>query len=222
VEWPRTVAEADEVQRQLASQVRLTACPTPKTAAGLDVSYATESDRLVAAAVVVDLDSGEIIEESLVSGVATFPYVPGYLAFREVPVLLQALEKLRRTPDVLLVDGQGLAHPQRCGSACQLGIRTGLPSIGCAKTRFVGTYENPGAHRGDRQPLIDGDDQVGFVLRTQENVKPVYVSPGHLVTFEQSCEIVLRASTRFRLPDPIRHADRISRSALKKTGQPQP
>lgn len=215
MDWPRSVAEADEVQRQLAAQVRLTDCPAPKTAAGLDVSYATSSDQLVAAAVVVDLDSGEIVEESLVRAVAVFPYVPGYLAFREVPVLLEALAKLRRAPDVLLVDGQGLAHPLRCGSACQLGIRTGLPAIGCAKTRFVGTHETLGVRRGDRQPLVDDHEQVGFVLRTQENVKPVYVSPGHLVGLDQSCEIALRACSQFRLPDPIRHADRISRAALK-------
>ncbi|WP_222854031.1 endonuclease V [Fodinicola acaciae] len=215
MEWPRTVGEADEMQRRLAAQVRLIDCPAPETAAGLDVSYAVGSDRLVAAAVLVELASGDILAQSIVDGAANFPYEPGYLAFREMPVLLQALEKLDRRPDVLLVDGQGLAHPRRCGSACQLGIHTGLPAIGCAKTHFVGAYDDPGPRRGDRQPLVDAGEDIGFVLRTQQNVKPVYVSPGHLVGMDQCCEIVLRACTAYRLPDPIRHADRISRAALK-------
>lgn len=217
VNWPRNAADAERVQRELAARVRLpvVTVPAPATVAGLDVSYATGSERLVAAAVVVEISSGRIIDESIVNGVATFPYLPGLLAFREVPTLLQALKKLRCEPDMLLCDGQGLAHPRRCGLACHLGVLTGLPAIGCAKTRFIGEHDEPGLQRGDRTPLTDVDELVGYVLRTQRRVKPIYVSPGHAIGFDQSCNIVLDLCSKFRLPDPIRHADHRSRQALQ-------
>jgi deoxyribonuclease V len=169
---------------------------------------------MVAAAVVVEAGSGRIIEESVADGVATFPYLPGLLGFREVPVLRKVLEHLRSAPDLLVCDGQGLAHPRRCGLACHLGVVTSLPAIGCAKTRFIGEHDEPGSQRGDRTPLIDAGDLVGYVLRTQDRVKPVYVSPGHGIGFDQSCDIVLDLCSKFRLPDPIRHADHLSRQAL--------
>lgn len=183
--------------------------------AGLDVSYATNSERMVAAAVVVEAGSGQVVEESVVEGEAAFPYLPGLLAFREVPLLLQALELLRSAPELLLCDGHGFAHPRRCGVACHLGVVTGLPAIGCAKTRFIGTHDEPGTHRGDRTPLVDGDELVGYVLRTQDRIKPVYVSPGHGIGFDQSCTVVLGLCSKFRLPDPIRHADHLSKQSLR-------
>lgn len=214
--WPHNAAKAEQVQRELAARVRLplVAVPAPATVAGLDISYATDSDRLVAAAVLVEVGSGHIIEESIVDGVAAFPYLPGLLAFREVPALLEALKRLRRDPDMLVCDGQGLAHPRRCGLACHLGVLTGLPTIGCAKTRFIGEHDEPGLQRGDRVPLTDAGELVGYVLRTQHRVKPVYVSPGHGIGFDQSCDIVLNLCSKFRLPDPIRRADHLSRRAL--------
>ncbi|HWR49190.1 MAG TPA: deoxyribonuclease V [Pseudonocardiaceae bacterium] len=217
-DWPSNAADAERVQRELAAKVRI---PTvhisaPTTVAGLDVSYSTDSDRIVAAAVVVEVGSEQIIDESIAESVATFPYVPGLLAFREVPALLDALARLRSIPGLLLCDGQGLAHPRRCGIACHLGVITGLPAIGCAKSRFIGEHDEPGPWRGARAPLLDTGELVGHVLRTQDRVKPVYLSPGHGIGFTQSCDLVLQLCTRFRLPNPIRHADHLSRQALRR------
>jgi len=130
--------------------------------------------------------------------------------------LLDALEGLRRHPDLVICDGHGLAHPARCELASHLGVVAGLATIGCAKTRYVGHSPEPGPRRGDRTPLLDGSERIGYVLRTQDNVLPVYVSPGHLIGFDQACEIVLAATSLFRLPDPLRRADHISRAALQR------
>lgn len=148
-------------------------------------------------------------------GVAAFGYRPGLLAFREVPILIQVLEQLRGTPDLLLCDGQGLAHPRRCGLACHLGVLTGLAAIGCAKSRFVGEHVEPGQDRGQCVPLVDKGKVVGEVLRTQDCVMPVYISPGHAIGIVQSSDLVLSLCSRYRLPDPVRHADHISRQALR-------
>jgi deoxyribonuclease V len=218
---------AEERQRALARMVEIPRerVPDPTTVAGVDVSYLPGSRRLTAAAVLVDLASGEIVDEVVVDGEATFPYRPGLLAFREVPPLLDALERLRRRPDLVLCDGQGLAHPARCGLACHLGVVTGLAAVGCAKSRYVGDDAEPGPRRGDRAALHDGGDGdgdgdtgevVGHVLRTQDGVRPVYVSPGHRIGFDQACEIVLATTSRFRLPDPLRRADHIPRAALRR------
>ncbi|HKR52080.1 MAG TPA: deoxyribonuclease V [Pseudonocardiaceae bacterium] len=217
VNWPRNAAEAQQAQRELAAKVRIlqVAIPAPATVAGLDVSYSTDSEHMAAAVVVVDVHSGRIIEESVAEGFSGFPYIPGLLAFREVPILQHALGRLRSSPNVLLCDGQGLAHPRRCGIACHIGVLTGFPTIGCAKTWLIGEYDEPGPQRGDRTTLLDTGELVGHVLRTQDGVKPVYVSPGHRISFDQSCALVLQMSSKFRLPDPIRHADQLSRRALQ-------
>jgi deoxyribonuclease V len=215
---PRSVAEAEDQQRDLAARVRIHTdpVPAPPTVVGLDISYETGSDRLVAAAVAVDPGSGAVLEEVVVDGTATFPYVPGLLAFREVPMLLKALERLTTPVGLLLCDGQGLAHPRRCGVACHLGVLTGLPAVGCAKNHLVGEHQEPGPARGDREPLLDGSDVLGFVLRTQDGVRPVYVSPGHLIGVEQAADVVLGLCSAYRLPDPVRRADHISRQALRR------
>lgn len=185
--------------------------------AGLDVSYVAGSDRVAAAEVAVDLRDGRVVEEVVVHGEATVAYEPGRLADREAPVLLSALAALvaRHPVDVLLCDGQGIAHPRRHGLACVVGAAAGLPAIGCAKTWLVGGHDPPGPRRGDRSPLIDRGDLVGYALRTQDGARPVYVSPGHDIGPDEACEVVLAACSRFRLPDPVRHADRISRAALR-------
>jgi deoxyribonuclease V len=211
------VAVAEERQRELARVVEIPRrrMVEPAMVAGVDVSYLPGSRRLSAAAVLVELASGEIVDEVVVDGEAVFPYRPGLLAFREVPPLLDALEGLRRTPDLVICDGHGLAHPARCGLACHLGVVTGVATVGCAKSRYAGHGTEPGPRRGDRAPLRDGGELVGYVLRTQDGVRPLYVSPGHRVGFDQACEIVLTTTSRFRLPDPIRRADHISRAALR-------
>jgi deoxyribonuclease V len=211
------VADAEAVQRELAAQVRIPRAPVPApaTVAGLDVSYEVGSDRAVAAAVVVDAASGAVLEEVVIEGTAAFPYVPGLLAFREVPILLRAIDQLATPVGLLLCDGQGLAHPRRCGVACHLGVLTGLPAVGCAKNHLLGEHREPGPRRGDREPLVEGGDVLGCVLRTQDGVRPVYVSPGHLIGVDQAAEVVLGLCSAYRLPDPVRRADHISRQALR-------
>ena len=213
-----TVAEAEEEQRRLAARVVIPAerVPWPRTVAGLDVSYEQGSDRVAAAAVVVDVGTGATVEQAVAEGVATFPYVPGLLAFREVPILLTVLERLATVPDLLLCDGQGIAHPRRCGLACHLGVVVGRPSVGSAKNHYVGEHAEPGTMRGDRAPLVDGGEIVGEVVRTRDRTRPVYVSPGHLVGVAQATDVVLDVAGRYRVPDPIRLADQLSRRALRE------
>jgi deoxyribonuclease V len=214
---PATAEEAEAIQRDLAARVRIPDGPVRglRTVAGLDVSYEQGSDRVIAAAVVADLDTGRVLEETVVSGTAAFPYVPGLLAFREAPILIRALEQLHAPVDLLLCDGQGLAHPRRCGVACHLGVRTGRPAIGCAKNHLVGDHREPGPRRGDREPLLDGTDVLGHALRTQDGVRPVFTSPGHRIGAGQAADVVLALCSAHRLPDPLRRADHISRQALR-------
>jgi deoxyribonuclease V len=212
-----SVADAERRQRELAARVVVPTgpVPAPRTVAGLDVSYAVGSDRVAVVAVVVDAASGTVLEEAVVDGVAAFPYVPGLLAFREVPLLTEVLDGLRTPVDLLLCDGHGIAHPRRYGLAAHLGVVRGLPAVGCAKNRFVGEHAEPGPRRGDRAPLRDGDRVLGEVLRTQDGVRPVHVAPGHLIGVAQASEVVLGLCTRYRLPDPVRRADQLSRAALR-------
>jgi deoxyribonuclease V len=214
---PTTVAEAEVIQRDLAARVRIPDGPVTglRTVAGLDVSYAQDSDHVIAAAVVVELDTGRIVEEAVVPGTPTFPYTPGLLAFREAPILVRALDQLRTPVDLLLCDGQGLAHPRRCGVACHLGVLAGRPAIGCAKNHLVGEHREPGPRRGDREPLLDGTTVLGHALRTQDGVRPVFTSPGHLIGADQAADVVLALCSAYRLPDPLRRADHISRLALR-------
>jgi deoxyribonuclease V len=139
-----------------------------------------------------------------------FPYIPGYLSFREAPAIFSAMEKLSLLPDLLIVDGQGIAHPRRIGIASFLGVLLGLPTIGCAKSRLVGKYEEPAPERGSWSPLIDKGETVGAVLRTRKGVKPVFVSPGHLVTLPEAIEIIMHCAVKYRLPEPQRAADSLA------------
>ncbi|ADB31831.1 Deoxyribonuclease V [Kribbella flavida DSM 17836] len=210
---PETVEQAIAVQESLRSQVD-TAGPgpqQPRYVAGLDVAYAGDE---FAAAVVV-LDGLEVVDRAVVLGRTAFPYVPGLFAFREVPGLLTALERLRTTPELLVCDGQGLAHPRRFGLACHLGVVTGLPSVGVAKTAFVGTWQEPGPRRGDASELLLDGEVVGKALRTQNKTKPVFVSVGHRVDLATAVARVLDLTPRYRLPETTRAADRVCRQALK-------
>jgi deoxyribonuclease V len=165
--------------------------------------------------VVLEFDTLAVVETVTAAGVAGFPYVPGLLAFREIPVLQDALAKLTVIPELLVCDGYGIAHPRRCGLASHLGVVTGIPAFGVGKTAFIGTYGEVGVDRGSWAPLVDGVEIVGRVLRTQKNVKPVFVSPGHLIDVEGSAEITLRLSPKYRLPETTRLADQACRAALK-------
>jgi deoxyribonuclease V len=180
--------------------------------AGLDVSYA-DDDRLVAAVVVLDAETLETVDEAVVPGRADFPYVPGLFAFRELPSLMTALGELTAPPDLLVCDGQGLAHPRRFGLACHVGVLTDLPSVGVAKTP-MGRFTPPGEARGAHSDLVDGGEVVGRALRTREGVKPVFVSVGHRVDLDRACAEVLRLCVT-RLPETTRRADSLGRAHLR-------
>lgn len=180
--------------------------------AGLDVSYA-DDDRLAAAVVVLDAESLETVDSAVVSGKADFPYVPGLFAFRELPSLVEAMKKLTVAPDLLVCDGQGLAHPRRFGLACHLGVVTGVPSVGVAKTP-MGQFTMPDDVRGAHTDLVDDGEVVGRALRTREGVKPVFVSVGHRIDLDRACAEVLRLCVT-RLPETTRRSDSLGRAQLR-------
>ena len=211
------VTGAERIQDELRSRVVIPAgrIAPPATVTGLDISYAAGSDRAVAAAVVVDVATLRVLETSLAAGEADVPYVPGLLAFREIPLLRQAIDGLSRAPEMLVCDGYGLAHPRRFGLACHLGVLLDRPAFGVAKTAFIGTHAVPGPWRGDTTPLLDGDEEIGRVVRTQDGVKPVFVSAGHRIGVADAAELAVRLSDRYRIPEPTRQADILSRRALR-------
>ncbi|WP_225878261.1 deoxyribonuclease V [Spongiactinospora rosea] len=214
-DWPRTVPEAEAIQRRLAPLADLTG-PGPAPAAvrhvaGLDVGYPTAGDEVTGAVAVLDADTLAVVDRAVVREPARFPYVPGLFAFRELPPLLAALDRLTITPDLLVCDGHGLAHPRRFGLACHLGVLTDLPVIGVAKTPFTGRHDPPGPERGSWTPIVLDGEVVGRALRTRYGVKPVYVSQGHRIGLDDACAHVLRLTPAYRIPEPIRQADRLSR-----------
>ena len=185
-----------------------------ETIAGVDVSYSKKRNLMVAAVVVMDFNSLRIIETSFYEGVPDFPYIPTYLSFRELPPMVEAFKLLRNKPDVTLVDGQGIAHPRGLGIATHLGIELNIPTIGCAKNRLVGEYKEPCKEKGCHEPLTIEGKQVGWVLRTRANVKPVFVSPGHMVSLEDALSIVMGAVRKYRLPEPIRLSHSLSKAKI--------
>jgi deoxyribonuclease V len=203
--------EAVELQRVLAARVQKRgALRHLRTVAGVDV--ALRGGRARAAAVLFAAQSGEPLESSVAELPLDFPYVPGLLGFREVPAMRAALARLSTVPDLLLVDGHGYAHPRRFGVACHLGVELDLPAIGCGKSRLVGEHAEPALRRGSRRPLLHAGECIGSVLRTRTGVRPVYVSIGHRVDLATAVRLVLRFAARFRLPEPIRAADRLAGS----------
>lgn len=209
--WPRTVAEARVVQEDLRTQVITTdRCGAIRTVAGADVGFEQEGRISRAAVAVLDFPSLVLREQAIARRVTRFPYVPGYLSFREVPVVLAALQRLRKEPDIILCDGQGYAHPRRFGLACHLGVVTGLPTIGVAKSRLVGTHDPVPERKGAWVPLMDGDERIGAVLRTRDHVAPLFVSVGHRIGLEHAIEVVLACTPRYRLPETTRQAHRLA------------
>ncbi|MGD8395597.1 MAG: deoxyribonuclease V [Candidatus Eiseniibacteriota bacterium] len=209
--WDLTPREAVAVQRRLRGRVESRdRLPAIRTVAGLDVGFDRRGGTTRAAVAVLQFPSLEPCDEAVVVRRTCFPYVPGLLSFREVPPLLDALAALRRMPDLLLCDGQGLAHPRRLGLACHLGLVTDTPSIGVAKSRLVGTHDPLPARRGAMRPLHDGGEQIGVVLRTRTGVKPLYVSVGHRIALETAVRLVLAVTPRFRLPETTRRAHRLA------------
>ncbi|MBQ0852126.1 endonuclease V [Streptomyces sp. BH-SS-21] len=218
--WPATEERARAAQDELRGRVVLDEPgPPPGTGrvTGVDVAYDDERDVVVAAAVVLDAATLDVVAESTAVGQVSFPYVPGLLAFRELPAVMAALEALPCAPGLVVCDGYGLAHPRRFGLASHLGVLTGFPTIGVAKNPFTFAHEEPGAPRGSSSPLLAGEEEVGRALRTQAGIKPVFVSVGHRVTLENACAHTLHLAPRFRLPETTRHADALCRRALKTT-----
>jgi len=212
-----TVAEAVELQRELV--LRLKPAPLPAKialVAATDVSSGNRSPALFGAVTVWSIARGTIIEQVTATRPEEFPYVTGLLAFREIPVLLDCFERLHAVPDVVICDGQGIAHPRGIGLAAHLGLCLNIPAIGCGKTRLIGEYQEVGRTRGSRSELMHKGEQVGWVLRTRDGVAPVFVSPGHLCSCDDAAELVL-SLCRYRLPEPIRAAHTLCKGEYLKS-----
>lgn len=182
--------------------------------AGVDVAYAKDESVVAGAVVVLDTDTRLVVDSATAVRPVEFPYVPGLLAFREIPALLDAFAALRTTPDVIVCDGYGVAHPRRFGLACHLGVIRNMPTFGVAKTAFIGEYAQPGDRRGDWSDLTDRGETIGRVLRTQHTTKPVFVSTGHRIDLDAATALTLALAADYRLPETTRQADRLSRHAL--------
>ncbi len=209
--WDVSSQEAVALQRRLAGQVREAPLARPVgTVAGIDVSI--RGDVAQAAVVVLALPGLEVVDQAMHRAEVPFPYVPGLLSFREVPVVLPALERLRVRPDVLMTDSQGRAHPRRFGLACHLGVLLDWPTLGVAKSLLTGTFENLGSARGSRAPLVHRGEVVGVALRTRAGVQPVYVSVGHRITLAEAVDLTLCCAPRYRIPEPTRRAHTLSRT----------
>lgn len=205
--WSLPPQEAIKIQRSLAGQILLKQkISSIQYVAGADISYNRKSNIFYAAVIVLDFRTFEIIEKQTASGVSDFPYIPGLLSFREIPLLLECFQKLVKSPDVIVCDGHGYAHPRRFGLACHLGLLLETPTIGCAKSRLTGKGNMPEYKRGNISDLTDKGEKIGGIVRTKDGVKPVYVSPGHRMDIEKSIEVVLRCCTKYRLPEPTRQA----------------
>ena len=221
--WDGDVRAAHALQAELAQQVVLRdALPKPlRRIAGFDVGFEDDGATTRAAAVLLDADSLEILDQQVARLPTRMPYVPGLLSFRELPALLDALALLKTAPDLALIDGQGIAHPRRLGIAAHFGVVTGLPSIGVAKKVLAGK-PRLALHemRGAFTPLRDDGEQLGWLLRSKPGCLPLVVSPGHRVAMASAPELVMRFVTRYRLPEPTRLADRLaSRRDAKKADE---
>jgi deoxyribonuclease V len=224
--WNLTPKQAIALQSDLRERVvRVDRLGEVRRVAGIDVGYEDDKRAARAAVAVLTFPGLELEAYAIARQPVRFPYVPGLLSFREAPVVLKAFERLRSAPDLILYDGQGIAHPRRCGIASHVGLLLDIPVIGVAKSRLIGEYAKLPAAKGRWVPLTDADEIIGAVLRTRAGVKPVYVSVGHRVSLETAVRYVLACCTRYRLPETTRWADRLAsgadtRNALPATGQP--
>lgn len=219
--WRVSYEQAVAIQQSLRARLRIEPLRRPvRLVAGTDVAYSRPTHRMYAAVVVLALPSLEVVETARAASLARFPYIPGLFTFREVPPLLRALHRLKKEPDVLLFDGHGLAHPRRFGLACHAGLLLGKPAIGCAKSRLVGEHGAIGLERGAFAELRLEGETVGAVLRTRQGVKPMYVSPGHMVDLPSAIDLVLATTGRHRIPEPIRLAHQAT-AALRRRLDPR-
>ena len=206
-EWNLTPAAAIRLQAELTGRIKLSPLrKKPRLVGGLDCALSKDKRFIYAVAVVFSFPELELLETASAQLPLVFPYVPGLLSFREAPVCLKAAAKLTHTPDLWLIDGQGIAHPRRLGLASHLGLFLNTPTIGCAKSRLTGTYDEPAPEKGSYEWLYDKDETIGAVVRTRTNVKPLFISPGHLCDFDNAIEYALACTTKYRLPEPTRCA----------------
>lgn len=218
--WPRTPRSAIALQRRLAAAVRFEPLPdAARYIAGADAAFTPDERFVVAGVVLWDAATGAVLEQRVARAPVRFPYVPGLLSFREIPALLAAFRKLRQKPDVVLCDGQGVAHPRRCGLAAHLGLWLDLPTVGCAKSRLCGEHADPAVRRGSRVDLLLDGDIVGAVVRTRDRVRPLYISPGHRCDTASAVRLTLACCTRFRLPEPARLAHQLVTRARAYPGR---
>lgn len=209
--WILSPAEAIAVQQALRPRLVLTdQLGTVQRVAGVDVGFEAAGTVTRAAIAVLSFPELDLLETAMARRPTTFPYIPGLLSFRELPAVLEALERLREPPDLLVCDGQGIAHPRQFGIACHLGLLTDLPAIGVAKTRLCGAHAEPPDQRGAWTPLWLRDKPIGAVLRTRPGVKPLYISSGHRISLLTAMDYVMRCCTRYRLPETTRHAHRLA------------
>ncbi|MDW8136636.1 MAG: deoxyribonuclease V [Thermodesulfobacterium sp.] len=207
------IEELKALQKKISQKIRLIPLlQTPKYIAGIDVGYFSGKNLAQAVIVVMNFPEFKIIEIQKKVSPLSFPYVPGFLAFRELPIILEAFQNLKTKPDLLIIDGQGIAHPRRAGIAVHLGVEIGLPTIGCAKKPLLKLSYDLAQKRGAKFPIYFQEEIVGYVVRTQSKVKPVFVSPGHLITVDEAVEWILKTATKFRLPEPLRLAHLFSKT----------
>ncbi|MBF2028927.1 MAG: deoxyribonuclease V [Oscillatoriales cyanobacterium C42_A2020_001] len=210
-DWSLTPEAAIALQQELRSQVILTdQFDQVQYVAGVDVGFESDGTVTRAAVAVLNLADLQLVDRAIARRPTTFPYIPGLLSFREVPAVLDALAKLATLPDLLLVDGQGTAHPRRFGIACHLGLITNLPAIGVAKSLLVGKHAELANDRGSQQPLIHKGETIGVALRTRPGTKPLFISPGHRVSLETAVAYTMRCTTKYRLPETTRHAHKLA------------
>ncbi len=217
-----TVEEAEKLQKELSKKVIqgdfLGPFSPDMKVAGVDVAYEKDGTRVVASIATINPVSFEVIEKVTHVEEESFPYIPGLFSFRELPPVLGASAKLQNIPDLIVVDGQGFAHPRRFGLACHLGVQLDIPTIGCAKKRLIGEFEPPANERGSYSDLIDNGEVIGRVLRTQDGIKPVFVSIGHKMTLDAACDWILRLTSKYRLPETTRVADHEVNMVMKSLG----
>lgn len=212
INTPKTAADAIEIQNRLKTDIDLRDIEKPiNIIAGIDVGYDYHRQLSKGAMVIMRYPSLELISSAVAYDPTPFPYIPGLLSFREAPVILKLLSLLKEMPDLLMIDGQGIAHPRRIGIASHIGVLANLPTIGVAKKRLCGHYTEPLQQKYATTPLIDRNEQIGTVLRSRENVKPLFVSPGHHISHTKAVDIVCRCLGQYRLPEPTRLADKLSK-----------
>jgi len=215
--WQVSTSQAFDIQLRLASEVsRSNEVASPRFIAGVDISVNRAHGMATGAVVVLNYPELSVVETEVVAGKVDFPYVPGLLSFREAPLTLAACERLEIIPDLVLVDGQGIAHPRRMGLASHLGLFLDTPTIGCAKSRLCGSHQTPGWKPGSYAELVDGEETIGAALRTKLGTNPIYVSIGHKVDLESAIYWVMQCCRGFRIPEPTRLAHLAAGGKLQK------